>query len=482
MVAPEMIQFDQITATSDALETAFAYGQGYRDRSRPLNATANAAELRHAFGGTMPVHGQDGSGVIKDLIKAAEPGLIGNTEPGFFGWVMGASHPTGVAADWLAAIWGQNAGIYQTSPAAAIAEEVAADWIVDLLDLPRESSVGFTTGATMAGFIALAAARGEVLRRVSHDIDLDGLQGAPRITVFISDDTHVSNLAALRYLGFGSRNLVSAPTDDQGRIIVGAMAKQMAKIEGPKIIIATAGHINSGAFDDFDALADLARDHDAWLHIDSAFGLWARANPATRNRTSGIERADSWSTDGHKWLQIPYDAGFAIVRNRDAHRRAMDISATYLTETPKDGRNATHFSPELSRRARGFAVWATLKALGSDGVAELINRHCDCAQRLAEQLSSVPGIEICNDVVLNQVVLSFSRFADDPLCGEMTQAMETALNADGKHFFRTAVWKGRRVLRVSISSRLCGLEEIDVLTGKIRTLWAEIKESKATAR
>ncbi|MEP2027208.1 MAG: pyridoxal-dependent decarboxylase [Paracoccaceae bacterium] len=472
-----MKQFDQITAASGALETAFAYGQGYRDRTRPLNATADANELRRAFGGALPEHGQGGASVISDLIKAAEPGLIGNTEPGFFGWVMGASHPTGVAADWLAAIWGQNAGIYQTSPAAAIAEEVAADWIVDLLDLPRESSVGFTTGATMAGFIALAAARGEVLRQTGHDIDLDGFQGAPRITVFVSDDTHVSNLAALRYLGFGTRDLVKAPSDSQGRILVPAMAKQMAQIEGPKIIVATAGHINSGAFDDFHGLADLALRHDAWLHIDSAFGLWARANPSTRNRTQGIERADSWSTDGHKWVQIPYDAGFAIVRNRDAHRRAMDISATYLTETSDDGRNATHYSPELSRRARGFAVWATLRSLGSGGVAELINRHCNCAERLAQQLSSMPGVEICNDVVLNQVVLSFSRFEDDPLSGELTQAMEAALNADGKNFFRTAVWKGRRILRISISSRLTGPAEIDMLTQKIRSLWAEVEEA-----
>lgn len=476
-----MRQNPKTDATPDALATAFEYSQGYRETQRSLDATATASELRASFGGPLPARGLAGAQVIRQLIQAAEPGLLGSTQPGFFGWVMGASHPTGVAADWLTSVWGQNAGIYQTSPAAATAEEVAAGWIVDLLDLPRESSVGFTTGATMAGFIALAAARGEVLRRAGHDIEEYGFQDAPRVTVFISDDTHVSNLAALRYLGFGARNLVMLPSDDQGRIEKAAFVRQIRQVEGPKIIVATAGHINSGAFDDFNLLADVAGENDAWLHVDAAFGLWARANPATLALTAGIERADSWSTDGHKWLQIPYDAGFAIVKNKEAHRRAMDISASYLSEAAGDGRNATHYNPELSRRARGFAVWATLKALGRTGVAELVERHCNCASQLAAQLNSVAGVEICNEVALNQIVVSFSRFTDDPRSGELTLEMEKALNADGQQFVKTAVWKGRRVLRISIISHESGVADVKSLAKKIRTVWAAKKDEHDSA-
>lgn len=461
-------------AVSDPLTMASAYATGYRDSKKHLHPTAPLDDLRKAFGGDLPAKGQPGEQVIADLIQAAEPGLVGNTQPGFFAWVMGSSHTTGVAADWLTSIWGQNAGIYQCSPAAATAEEIACGWVLDILDLPREASVGITTGATMAGFIGLAAARDEVLRRTGHDFGQDGLQGAPRTTVFISDDTHVSNLAALRYLGFGTRNIEPIPTDDQGRLVMRVLADRMALIRGPKIVVATAGHINSGAFDDFNALADLAAEHDAWLHIDAAFGLWARANPSTRAMTTGIERADSWSTDGHKWMQIPFDSGFAIVKNKDAHRRAMDISASYLSEAPEDGRNATHFNPELSRRARGFTVWATLRALGRDGISDMVGNHCNCASLLAYKLEGTQGIVIHNDVVLNQLVLSFDRGRGAQDSDQMTHAMAEALNADGQHFFRTTVWRGRKMLRVSIVSFDTGPQDIQLLARKMKSLWKEI--------
>ena len=457
------------------LEIASNYASTYRQTKTQLHPTASLAELRNSFGGKLPAKGQPGDQVIADLIEAAEPGLVGTTQSGFFAWVMGASHTTGVAADWLASIWGQNAGIYQCSPAAATAEEVACGWVLDILDLPREASVGITTGATMAGFIGLAAARDEVLRRAGHDFAADGLQGAPRITVFISDDTHVSNHAALRYLGFGNRNIARIPTDDQGRMITSALSERMMQTRGPKIVVATAGHINSGAFDDFNALADLAARYDAWLHVDAAFGLWARASVATRRLTDGIARADSWSTDGHKWLQIPFDSGFAIVKDKAAHRRAMDISASYLSEAPGDGRNATHFNTELSRRARGFAVWATLKALGRDGISDMVHNHCNCASLLAFKLSKTPGIVIHNDVVLNQLVMSFDRGQGDEDTDLMTQRMESALNTDGQHFFRTATWQGRTVLRVSIISLDTGPQDIQRLARKMADLWQEIR-------
>ncbi|WP_120501767.1 aspartate aminotransferase family protein [Roseovarius sp. EL26] len=461
--------------TDGPLAKVAAYAATYRAQKIQLHPTATLTELRQAFGGDLPDQGQPAAQVIDDLIRAAEPGLVGNTQPGFYAWVMGSSHPTGVAADWLTSIWGQNAGIYQCSPAAATAEEVACNWVLDLLDLPRKSSVGLTIGATMAGFIGLAAARDEVLQRASHDFAEDGLQAAPIITIFISEDTHASNLAALRYLGFGNRNIARIPTDIQGRMLPEDLATQMGSVDGPKIIVGTAGHINSGAFDDFHALADLAAQHGAWLHIDAAFGLWARCSPKKRALTDGIERADSWSTDGHKWLHIPFDAGFAIVKDTAAHRRAMDITASYLPAPPGDGRNATHFNPELSRRGRGFAAWATLRALGRDGVRALVENHCDCAQILAQELQEVPGITLLNDVVLNQLVLSFDQGRGQADADQMTTAMEQALNEDGQHFFRTATWQGRCVLRVSIISLETTPDHVREMAAKMKRLWQNMQ-------
>ncbi|SLN14193.1 L-2,4-diaminobutyrate decarboxylase [Roseovarius albus] len=452
-----------------------AYAATYRSGKTNLHATATLEELRASFGGVLPEQGQPAEQIIDDLIRAAEPGLVGNTQSGFYAWVMGSSHPAGVAADWLTSIWGQNCGIYQCSPAGSTAEEAACNWVLDLLDLPRQSSVGLTIGATMAGFIGLAAARDEVLRRAGHDIAEDGLQSAPHVTIFISDDTHASNLAALRYLGFGNRNIARIATDDQGCMLTDDLAEQMNQTQGPKIIVGTAGHINTGAFEDFHTMADLSEEHDAWLHIDGAFGLWARSSSTRHALADGVERADSWSTDGHKWLHIPFDAGFAIVKDRAAHRRAMDITASYLPDPPGDGRNATHFNPELSRRARGFTAWATLRAFGKQGVRDLIDNHCHCAELLAQSLADEPGITIHNDVVLNQLILSFDLGRGDEDADQMTQRMEQALNADGSHFFRIAKWQERCVLRVSILSLKTKPHHVLELSEKMKRLWREIR-------
>ncbi len=466
-----MQQVHAFPTFSGPLATVSAYASGYRENKCNLHPTASPKALRDAFGGPLPAKGQPGDEVIAELIGAAEPGLVGNTQPGFHAWVMGGSNTTGVAADWLTSIWGQNAGIYQASPAAATAEEVACGWLLDVLDLPRKASVGLTTGATMAGFIGLAAARGEVLRRAGYDIAETGLQFAPPVQVYLSEDTHVSNRAALRFLGFGNRNIIEIPADDQGRMDVAALAEKMEMSSAPKIVVATAGHINSGAYDDFPSLARLAKKHGAWLHVDAAFGLWARASVTTKSMTHGIENADSWSTDGHKWLQMPFDAGFAIVRDQDAHRRAMDITASYLSEAPDDGRNATQFNPELSRRARGFAAWATFKSLGRDGIADMVHNHCACASLLAHKLRRLPGVRILNDVVLNQLVVVFDPGKGQPAADHATQSMEEALNADGLHFFRTAMWHGRKVLRISIINPGTGPKHISELAEKIEKLW-----------
>ena len=469
-------------AAARTLGRAAAYGQRFRGTSHPLHPIADARELRRLFDVGLPEAGRDPVAVLDDLIAAAEPGLVGNTDPRFFAWVMGSSHPAGVAADWLTSIWGQNAAIFQTAPAAAIAEEVTAKWLLDLLDLPRESSIGFTTGATMAAFICLAAARGEVLRRAGYDFDENGLQGAPGVKVLISEDAHASNFAALRYLGFGARNIVRVKTDRQGVIDVEELRRALAEGGGPAIVICQAGQINTGAFDRFSAIADLAARQGAWLHVDGAFGLWARAVPELKALASGAERADSWAVDGHKWLQMPYDSGFAIVRDANAHRRAMDISASYLTESPGDGRNPTHFSPELSRRARGFAAWMMIQCLGRGGVAEIVRRHCDCAKVIAARLGAVDGIEVVNDVCLNQVVLLFRGNQGDRGSDELAQRMADALNATGGFFLRTAEWKGRQVLRISVIANGTDRAIADELADAIEMAWQKLSISEGGRR
>jgi glutamate/tyrosine decarboxylase-like PLP-dependent enzyme len=461
-----------------ALDRAAAYARRYRSVRHPLHPTADAPELRRLFDVGLPEEGRDPVPVIDDLIAAAEPGLVGNTDPRFFAWVMGSSHSAGVAADWLTSIWGQNAAIYQTSPAAAIAEEITAGWLLDLLDLPRESSVGFTTGATMAAFICLAAARGEVLRRAGHDFDRDGLQGAPEIAVLVSEEAHASNFAALRYLGFGERNVRRLTTDNQGAIGTQALGQALAACGGPAIVLCQAGQINTGAFDRFNEIIDLAASRRAWVHVDGAFGLWARAVPELSALASGAERADSWAVDGHKWLQMPYDSGFAIVRDAGAHRRAMDISASYLSESPGDGRNPTQYNPELSRRARGFAAWAMIQVLGRKGVAELVRGHCACAALIAARCHAIEGIDVVNRVCLNQVVLSFRGKGDTRGSDTLTQQMADALNATGRFFVRTAEWKGRRVLRISVIAAGTDRAIAEELAARIEATWRDIRRGR----
>ena len=452
------------------LAAAADHAVGYRDRVRPVHPATDLASLRKAFTGPLPEQGQDDLSVIAELIAAAEPGLVDNTSPHFHAWVMGGSSPVGVAADWLTSVWGQNAALYQTSPAAAVAEEAVEAWVLELLDLPRDGSVGLVTGATMASFVGLAAARRSVLARHGHDLDAEGLQGAPLIRIFLSDDVHVANIAALRHLGFGARNLVRIASDDAGLMRVDRLSAALAACDGPKIIVGQAGHINSGQFEDAMALADLASAHDAWLHIDGAFGLWARACKDMAQVTQGLERADSWSVDGHKLLQMPYDCGFAILRDRSAHIAAMSSTAGYLSEWPRDGRNPNNFGPELSRRARGFAAWAVLRSLGREGVVRLVHRTCAAARAVAAHAAELEGVSVAGGVVFNQVALVA---ADDP-DGLRIERLEQALNARGRVFVRSAAWRGRRILRLPIVSALTSAAAVDLLCAELSAAHAEV--------
>jgi len=446
------------------LAAAADYAVGYRSTPRPLHPTASADQLRSRFCVPLPDTPRNDVAVIRDLVAAAEPGLVGNTEGDFFAWVMGGSNPVGVAADWLTSTWGQNAAIYQTSPAAAIAEEAVSDWLLDLLDLPRSASVGLVTGATMAAFVGLAAARTAVLARAGHDFEAYGLQNAPDIRVFMSDDAHVTNLAAVRHIGLGDASCVKIASDDQGRMRLEALATALDAHDGPKIIVAQAGHINSGAFEDFVRISALAKQHDAWLHVDGAFGLWARVSPKTAHLANGVDLADSWSVDGHKWLQVPYDCGFAIVRDTEAQKRAMDISASYLNADPEDGRNPTHFVPELSRRARGFAVWAVLQSLGRSGIQNMIEHHCDCARTGATSISKIPGLRVVNRVELNQVVVGIEEAETSLTIAELTHR----LNAEDGFFVRPTTWRGEEVLRLSFISPTTSDASVERLVEALR--------------
>lgn len=413
--------------------------------ARPQRPEQSYAEALLAWQAPTPEQGEDGATIIDDLVRRAGPGLHAMTGPRFHGCVIGGSHPVGVAADWLAAAWGQNVGNHHASPAGAAAEAVAEKWLVDMLGLPAGSSVGFVTGATAANFVCLAAARSEVLRRVGWDVERQGVFGAPPVAVLIGEEAHASVFSALQALGFGHDPAVRIAVDDQGAMKPDALAEALRHCSGPTIVVTQAGQLNSGAFDPVGTLAPLAHAKGAWVHVDGAFGLWARACPSRAHLAQGVELADSWATDGHKWLQTPYDCGYAIVSDSAAHRRAMTIAASYLPSVAAGERDPTHFVPELSRRARGFATWAMLRHLGRAGIARLVEQNCRQARLIADGVRAEPGIAVLNDVVLNQAIL---RFGDDDTG---TLATIARLQADGVAYAGGAKWRGQWVMRISVS-------------------------------
>lgn len=406
--------------------------------------------------------------VIRELIEIAEPGLAAMTGPRFFGWVIGGSNTTGVAADWLTSAWGQNTANHRATPSASAAEEASGQALLELMQLPRGSSVGFATGATMASYTCLSAARMEMLRRVGWDIEQEGMAGSPPITVILGEEAHSTIFAGLKYLGFGERNLVKVAVDRNGAIIAGAFAEAMARVSGPVIAIAQAGHINSGSFDPFVEIAKIAQAKGAWLHIDGAFGLWARATQTHRHLGDGIELADSWSVDGHKWLQTPYDCAYAIVKDREAHVRAMRIPASYLPGAGDGMRNPSDVVPELSRRARGFSTWAMIRRLGAAGIAEMVSRHCALARRFAQKLSAEAGVEILNDVALNQVAVHFGS-------DEQTRSVIAKVQSDGVCFVGGAQWRGKAIMRISVTNENTTEADVDRSVEAMLSAWRSVR-------
>ena len=419
--------------------------------TRPVRDQADVEELYASLGGPLPEDGLDDRAVLAALVEAADPGLVASQSGRYFGFVVGGSLPAATAADWLATAWDVNAGGWALGGAAMVVEEVARGWIAELLGLPSGVSAGFVTGCQMAHVTALAAARHHVLARVGWDVAADGLAGAPRLRVVVGEKRHVTVDRALRLLGIGASSLVVVPADDQGRMRVEELPDLAG---GPTIVCGKAGEVNTGSIDDLEAIADAVEGTGAWFHVDGAFGLWAAASPQLRHLVRGVERADSWATDCHKWLNVPYDSGIAFCAHPDAHRQAMAVTASYLVlqEDPLR-RDALDWGPEFSRRARGFAVYAALRSLGRKGVAELVERSCAHARLFAELLEA-SGATILNDVVLNQVLV---RFGD----GETTREVIRRVQEDGTCWLGGTEWQGEHAMRISVSNWRTTREDVE---------------------
>ena len=437
-----MAEFDALLARAGSHASRYLLEQPVRH----VGAVASQDEIAGALRTPLPRHGEDAGSVLDLLASQAGRGAVASGSPRYFGFVIGGSHPVALAADWLVSTWDQNAGIYATSPMSAVIEDIAAGWLVDLFDLPAGSQAGFVTGCQMASFTCLAAARHGVLRRAGWDVEADGLHGAPRINLVVSAEAHVTIDVAFRYLGLGTRSLLRVDTDAQGRMRADHLREVLDAADGPTIVCAQAGNVNTGAFDALREIGALANARNAWLHIDGAFGLWARASRAYRALADGIELADSWSTDAHKWLNVPYDSGVAIVRHAGDHRAAMTSAAAYLIQTSGAERDAVDWVPEFSRRARGVPVYATLRALGRDGVEDLVDRCCARARQISELLAAARGVRILNDVVLNQVLV---RFGDDD---DVTRAVVTAVQDEGTCWLSGTTWHGQAAMRISVSN------------------------------
>jgi glutamate/tyrosine decarboxylase-like PLP-dependent enzyme len=428
-----------------AAELAIDYRSALPDRRVGIEPGTTVDGLRARLGGPLPSQGMDARAMIDELVAGVDPGLVAMSGPRYFGFVIGGSVPAALAADWLTSAWDQNVGLYLGTPAAAVVEEVVADWLVELFGLPAGTTVGFVSGATMANFTAMATARHAVLRAAGWDVEEHGLQGAPAVRVIAGADVHVSLLNALRYVGLGRGRVERIPTDDEGRMDVEALAGALRDRDEPTIVCAQAGEVNTGGFDAFERIVPVVRAHrNAWLHVDGAFGLWAAASQRLRHLVAGIDGADSWGTDAHKWLNVPYDAGIVFVRDGAAHRAAMGMSAAYLPPAPGEERDPFDYVPEMSRRARGFPIYAAIRSLGTSGIAEMIERDCDLARRMARQLANHPRIRIVNEVVLNQVLVAVG---DGPTTASVVDRIQT----DGVLWLGATTFHGTRAIRISVS-------------------------------
>jgi glutamate/tyrosine decarboxylase-like PLP-dependent enzyme len=448
----------------DLLNAAAGHAANYVESltERPVRPELDLASIGDSFDWQLPEEPVAAELVLDELVANAEPGIGALGSPRYFGFVIGGVLPAALAADWMTSTWDQNAGLAAITPSLAAIEELAGGWLLDLLGLPATASFAFVTGCQMAHVTALAAARQRVLADAGWDVGRDGLIGAPAIRVLVAEERHVTIDRALRLLGLGTSCLEEVAVDERGTMRADALAKRLGAGRGPTIVCAEAGNVNTGAIDPLDAICDAAHDAGAWVHVDGAFGLWAAASPRHRPLMRGCERADSWATDAHKWLNVPYDCGLAFVADREAHMRAMSVSASYL-EQGGPVRDPLDWTPEFSRRARAVPVYAALRSLGRSGVAELVDRLCACAERFAERLGEEDGIEVVAQG-LNQVLVR----------AEDTDALVTELQREGTCWMSATTWRGMRCMRISVSNWQTTFDDVDRSVEAIGRALAEL--------
>lgn len=440
----------------DVLKAAHAIATEYLDHvaDRHVGGTATRDALMAALGGPLPIGAADPVDVIEQLAARADAGIVASAGPRYFGFVTGGSVPVTMAADWIGTAWDQNAALNVMSPSISAIEDIVAGWLLEILGLPREASVGFVTGCHMANFTCLAAARHAVLRRTGWNVEAQGLQRAPRVRVIAGGEVHISAVGALRYLGFGTEEIEIIPADRQGRLRADLLAAALATGDQPTIVCAQAGNVSTGAIDPLEAIITSAHARGAWVHVDGAFGLWAAAVPELRSQVTGIENADSWATDAHKWLNVPYDSGLAIVADGAPQRAAMSMKASYLQRGADEDRVGMDWVPESSRRARVLPLYALIRTLGRDGIAGLVRGNCALARRMADRLKTTAGVAILNDVVLNQVLV---QFKDD----DTTRRVIADVQAEGTCWAGGAIWQNQQVMRISVSNWSTTEEDID---------------------
>jgi glutamate/tyrosine decarboxylase-like PLP-dependent enzyme len=467
---PRVTREDPGPLLARTLEIATEYLRALPDR--PVLVDQDVASLRAALVTALPESGEDPIGVIDRLARDADPGIVSSAGPRYFGYVIGGGVPASVAADWLTSTWDQNAGLYSTGPAAAVVEEAVGAWLIDLLGLPAEASYGLVSGCQMAHFTCLAAGRHAVLAAAGWDVEGHGLVGAPEIDVVVGGEAHSTIGGALQFLGLGRDRVHTAAADGQGRMRLDALAATLDAIPAgrPLIVCLQAGNVNTGAFDPIGPMIDLVRRREgAWVHIDGAFGMWARVSPSTAYLLDGAERADSWATDAHKWLNVPYDSGLAFVAHPRAHAAAMaPPRAAYLEYVGDEKRDQMYWGPEFSRRARGFAMYAALRSLGRSGVREMVERGCWVARRIADRIEAAHGASVLNDVVLNQVLVRFETDDRDPAASDaLTRAALLEIQEEGTIWLSGTTWHDMAAIRVSVSNWGTGADEAELAAATI---------------
>jgi glutamate/tyrosine decarboxylase-like PLP-dependent enzyme len=466
--------------TKELAQRAAAHACKYLDTigERPVRATIDANELRRVLGGELPARGDDAVEVIDRLADAARGGTVASQGPRYFGFVTGGSLPVAMVADWLVSAWDQNAQMFVMSPLAAVVEHIVADWLKQLFRLPQAWSVGFVTGAQMATFTSLVTARHHLLHEIGWDVERHGLFGAPPVTVIVSDESHRTVFTALRMVGFGADRVVRVATDEQGRMRVDRLGEILAACAGPAIVCAQIGNVNTGAADPIREIVPLTARPGTWLHVDGAFGMWAATSPSRRTLVEGIEGADSIATDGHKWLNVPYDSGLVFTAHPGDHRDALLMPVHYI-QTTEGERDNRAFTPDESRRARGIPMYAALRTLGSEGVSEMVDRCCSLAQRFAERLRRHEAVRILNDVVLNQVLVQFRRpGSDDAAAAALTERVIAQVQHEGTCWVGGTKWHGHVAMRISISNWSTTDADVDrsadamlsILTSTLQTL------------